>query len=348
MAGITYLEAFQAPALRGLVEAIEEDNQPIEADFASEFMADENIYSTNFAYDVIKQSNNLAAMIGVGAEPPVVDRDEVASRMGELAKYGLKSIVTEEELLALNQPRNSAEQAAIVDKLLVKGADLVTALQKRVQISKAEAIAKGQINYNKNGVKVNIDYTTDMPDEHKVVLSGAGWADVDHDIIGDLMDWVEIYENNTGQSPDAILMPREIHALMLKNSTIVIEATGIDNSGRKRVSQDELNNVLSGYGLPTIKVITRRKASYKDQYTGDIETVEYFPEDRVVMVSKDVGKFLFGPTVENEFQPGIVLEAYDKNEPIQSIFRVAAAGFPIIEQPNLLFHADVVGGGVEG
>lgn len=341
MAGITFLKEFQKPALRGLVDAMQNEEREVSS-FANKFMPNEDTYSNTFAYDVIKKSNNLAAMIGVGAEPPVVDRDEVASRMGELAKYGLKSIVTEEELLQLNQPRTDAEKASLIDKLTIKGADLVTALERRIEISKAEAIAKGTVNYNKNGVKVSIDFTKDMPDNHKVALTGDNtWDNPDHDVIGDLLKWVDDYETNTGQAPSVILMRREVQAMLLKNNTIVVEATGIDNSGRKRVSVEELNTVLGHYGLPPVQVVTKTKYTFKDQYTGEQETIEYFPKNRVVMVSEGVGKFLLGPTAENDFNPGIVLEAYDKQEPIQSIFRVAAAGFPIIEQPNLLFHADV-------
>lgn len=342
MAGITWLKEFQKPALRGLVDAI--TNEEVEVDsFANRFMTEEQVYSNTFAYDVIQKSNNLAAMIGVGAEPPVVDRDAVASRMGELAKYGLKYIATEEELLQLNQPRNSAEQSALVDRLLIKGADLVKAIQDRVEISKAEAIAKGSVNYDKNGVKVAIDFTGDMPDNHKVALTGENtWASPDHDVIGDLLQWVDDYEDNTGRKPSVILLSRETQALLLKNSVIVTEATGIGNSGRGRVSVDELNSVLGGYDLPPVQVVSKRKATHKNHYTGEQETIEFFPVNRVVMVSEGVGKFLYGPTAENDFQPGIVLDAYDKQEPIESILRVAAAGFPIIEQPNLLFHADVI------
>lgn len=344
MAGITHFKEFQKPALRGLVDAMKNDK--LEApSFADRFMQDEEIHSNTFAYDIIKKSNNMAAMIGVGAEPPVVDRDQVASRMGELAKYGLKYIATEEELLQLNQPRNAQEEAALVDKMLIKGGDLVTALQNRVEISKVEALVKGGLEYNDNGVKVKIDYTSDMPDNHKVALTGDNtWANEEHDIIGDLLKWVDDYEENTGQKPDVILLARETQALLLKNSVIITEAAGMDKSGRSRVSVDELNSVLGGYDLPPVEVVSKRKGSYKDPYTGEQRTVEFFPKNRLVMVSQGVGSFLFGPTAENEFQPGIVLDAYDKNEPIESVLRVAAAGFPVIEQPNLLFHADVVEG----
>ena len=349
MAGITHLEQFSKPALRGLVDAMENDRLEVET-YANTFLPEENTYSNTFAYDVIKKSNQIAAMIGVGAEPPVVDRDAVASRMGELAKYGIKAIVTEEELLQLNQPRNSAEEAALVEKLTVKGADLVKMIQDRIDVSKSQVLTEGKISYNKNGVKTTVDYTKDMPKNHKIKLEASkDWTNDDADIIGDLLEWVENFENNSGQSPEAILMSRETQALLLKNKTVITEATGSDSTGRGRVSVAELNSVLSGYGLPSIQVVTKRKVTVKDIYTGKDEVIEYFHKHRVVMVAKGVGKFLFGPTVEKDFQPGIVLDAYDKDEPIQSILRSAAAGFPIIENPNLLLHADVVSGsGVAG
>jgi len=59
------------------------------------------------------------------------------------------------------------------------------------------------------------------------------------------------------------------------------------------------------------------------------------------MLSEGVGNFLYGPTVDNDFEPGITLTAYDKGEPIESIIRSVAAGFPVVEKPSLIFHADV-------
>lgn len=342
MAGITHLTEFSKPAMRGLVDAMRNEKYEVPS-FVDTYLKDDQIYSTNFAYDVIKKSNNVAAMIGYGAEPPVMDRDAVAQRMGELAKLGYKYIVTEEELLQLNQPRNNQEEQQLVDKLLVKGGDLVDSVQNRVDYLKSEAIATGKVKYDHNGVNIKVDFTKDMNDDHKVQLTGDDtWDKEDHDIIGDLLEWVDTYEDNVGDKPDVILMSRETQALLLKNSVIVTEAMGISDSGRGRVSVDQLNSVLGGYDLPPVQVISKRKATYRNPYTGKDEKVEFFPKNRIVMVSEGLGNFLFGPTVENEFEPGIVLDAYDKQEPIQSILRVAAAGFPVIEQPNRLFHADVI------
>ncbi|MGF7045692.1 hypothetical protein J2T13_000152 [Paenibacillus sp. DS2015] len=337
MAGITHLEEFKKPALRGLIDATVESAVPTLADA---FMPDDQIYSTTFAYDIIKKSNHIAAMIGYGSEPPVVDRDAVASKMGELAKMGLKYIATEEELLALNQARSDSESSAMVDRLTVKAVDLVKALQLRVNVSKMEAITKGTFTYNKNGVKIVVDYG--IPANHKVALTGANmWSVTTVDVIGNLLEWAAIYEASNGKQPDVILVSREVQSLLLKNVTIVTEARGL-NSGGTRVSVDELNSVLGGYGLPPVQVVVNRKVTVKDIYTGNDEVIEFMPQNRVVFASAGVGNFLYGPTVENNYQPGIDLRAYDKFEPIESVIRVAAAGFPIVNVPSLLFHADVV------
>src|SRR5690625_2428459 len=339
MAGITYLKEFSKPALRGLVDAME--NERLDAPtLGDRFLPNDEIYSTTFAYDIIKKSNHIAAMIGYGAEPPVVDRDAVASKMGELAKMGLKYIATEEELLAVNQARNAVEEAASGERLITKGADLVQAGQRRVDVAKMEAIAKGNFEYNKNGVKIVVDYG--IPADQKIVLTGANtWANDSHDVLGDLIEWDQKYTEVNGKQADVILMTRETQALLLKNTVIITEAAGSDSSGRTRVSVDELNSVLGGYGLPPVQVVTHRQVTVKDIYTGDDEVIEFFPKNRVVFVGEGLGNFVYGPTVENNFAPGIVLDAYDKKEPIESILRVAAAGFPIVEAPSLLLHADV-------
>ena len=346
MAQITQYEEFTKPALRGLVDVMEQERKKEEESLnaVERFMAEENVYSHEFAYDIIKKSNQLAAMIGVGAEPPVRDRDAVARRMGEMAKFGLKDIVTEEELLKLNQPRNNAEQSALIDKLVVKGADLVKNLQERIKVTKVQALTQGKVEYDDNNVKVTIDFTEDMPAEHKVVLTGDNtWANPEHDVIGDLIAWDQQYQDTNGKQADVILMSRETQALLLKNTVIVTEAVGLKDSGRGRVSVDELNSVLGGYGLPPVQVVVKTQMTAKNIYTNEDEVIEIFPKNRVVFVSQGAGTFLYGPTVENDFQPGIVLQAYDKGpDPIQSVLRVAAAGFPVIENPNLLLYADVI------
>lgn len=336
MSGITHLKEMQSEALRGLVVQIKDNEAP---SFANEFMPDGQTFSTTFAYDVVKKSNHIAAYIGFGAEPPVIDRDAVAHKMGEVAKMGLKYIATEEELLALNQARSNAEKAAMVDALVVRAADLVNALNKRVDVSKLEAILKGQFTYNKNGVKISVDFG--VPAEHKKVLTGTNvWTDASATPLSDLIAWNDQYVTTNGQQAEAIIMSREAVALLQTNAEIIAEARP-GNGSATRVSLQEVNAVLDGYGLPNVRVQAQRSVTVKDIYTGNDEVIEFLPKYRVTFISRGVGQFLFGPTVENDYQPGIDLRAYDKFEPIESIIRVAAAGVPVVENPNLLLHADI-------
>lgn len=334
MAGITHLEQFKEPALRGLVTLIENDKAPTLAD---RFLPDGQTFNSTFAYDIVKKSNHIAAYIGYGAEPPVIDRDAVASKMGEVAKLGLKYIATEEELLALNQARSNAEKNAMIEQLTVKAADLVNALRKRVDVSKLEALLKGSFAYNKNGVKINVNFGIAAP----TVQAGAdAWTAATAKPLSDLIAWHDAYVAKNGKSPDAIIMSREALALLQTNEEIITEARGASGVFT-RVSVNEVNDVLSGYGLPNVQVQAQRSITVKDIYTGQDEVIEFLPKYRVVFASEGAGQYLFGPTVENNYQPGIDLRAYDKFEPIQSIIRVAAAGVPVIENPDLIFHADV-------
>lgn len=335
MAGITHLEQFQKPALMGLVDATIAEGQET---FADRYIPNENTFSTKFAYDVIKSNKYIAAMIGHGAEPPVVDRNAVASMAGEIAKMGLKYVATEEELLALHQARSGAESQAMIDNLSFEAVQLVEAMNRRIHVIKMEALAKGSFNYKKNGIEVNVDFG--IPAANKKVLTTSTWATAGHDVIGDLLTWTSEYETANGEAPDAIYLSREVQALLLKNTTIITEAAG-SGSGRTRISVDELNSVLGGYGLPPVNVVVNRKMTVKNIATGADEVIEYFPVNRVVMLSAGVGKFLLGPTVENDFNPGIVLTAEDLRAPIRSVIETVAAGFPTIEQPSRIFHADV-------
>ena len=335
MAGISHLREFSKDALRGLVDETLKESVPKLAD---KYLPNAEIYSRTFAYDIIKNNAHIAAMIGYGAEAPIVDRDAVARMHGEIAKMGLKYVVTEDELLAINEARNNDEKSAMVERLVTKGVDLVEAIQKRIDVIKMEAITKGTFEYNKNNVKVDIDFG--IPAEHKIALTaGNDWDDENRDVIGDLLEAVKQYEDTNGQSPEDMLVSREVMARLQKNLLIVAEAGRPE--GATRVSQAEVVDVLQSYGLPAVTVVTDRKVTVRNVYTGENETIEFMPSNRVVFASSNVGEFLIGVTVENDFRPGINLSVYDKQEPIESVIKAVAAGFPALERPELILHLDV-------
>lgn len=337
MAGITHLKEFQKEALQGLVDATVDNRQETVFDT---FLPNRNTFNNNFVYDIVKNTPHVAGLIAYGAETPVADRDAVARLHGELAKMGLKYIVTEEELLAIHHARFDAERQQVIDELVAKAVDLVNAILLRSYIMKAEALAKGQLIYDANGVKATVDFG--IPSEHKIAYDPANdFEDGSVDVIGKLIEWVQIYEdNNAGQAPSEILMSRKVQNALLSHSSI-IALTGNPNAP-SRVSEQFLNDIFRQYGLPPVRIVTRLNVTTRNVYTGQDEVVNVFPENRVVMLGEGIGNFLYGVTVENDFQPGIAVRAYDEDEPIRSIIKAVATGFPAIAKPSLILHADVL------
>ena len=336
MAELTSLREFQRETMRGLIDESLENRTP---SFADRFLPEVQTYSTTFAYDIIKTNTHIAAMIGVGAEPPVIDRDAVASMHGKIAKFGIKYIATEEELMALFQARNSGERQNVVDKLLVKATDLAAMVQRRFDVTKLQAIGLGKFVYNDNNVKVDVDFG--IPEAHKKTLTTTDkWNDAGSDPVGNLQDWVKTYVDTNGKQPDVIYVSREVATALMKNPSMVLESGR--PAGVTRATLDDVRAVLDSYGLPQIEIVDDRSITVKNVYTGENEVIEFFPANRVVMISEGLGEFLVGPTVENNFQPGVFVDAYDKKEPIESILRAVGAGFPAIANPALLFHADVM------
>ena len=340
MAGITHLAEFQEAALRGLVDEsvhLREENPT----FAQKFLPNLNVYSTNFAYDIVKQSKHMAAFIGYGAEPPVMDRDAVATKFGSLAAFGLQYVATVEELMALNQARSNGERAALVEKLERKAVDISEGIQDFADVLRAQALTMGKLNYTDGEVKISFDYQ--VPTAHKIALVGGETFDnTTADILGKLIEWNETYIKSNGKKADVMLIPSEIMAHMTKNASIIAEARpGV--TGVTRISTKEVLEVLEGFDLPTVEIVRTRTKSVTNMYTGEVEAVEFFPANRIVFISEGLGNFYYGPNPEaDNFEPGIIVKATDEDRPRRSILEGYAAGFPVIEKPSLLLHADVL------
>ena len=339
MPGITHLEQFQQPALRRFVDLTEAD---VQETFADRFLPTVPTFNRQFAYDIVKTNEYIAAYMGFGTEPPYIDRDAIASRMGEIAYFGLGDIVTYEELQAIHEARNNAEQTAVIDAINVKNAKILNGLRKLMYLAKMEALFKGVHEFSKpDGEKNQVLFDFGVPAENKVALTaGADFETATFDIVGFLMNQVKAYKDaNGGKSPEVMVGSYEIQALMLKNENIIIEAGR--PAGSTRVSVTQLNEVLTSFGLPQFTVVEERGISYKQNGTNAQITKEVVPVNRITFLSAGIGEYLQGPTLENNFQPGLYLEAKDKEDPIRSVLKGIGAGFPAPSQPSLIYHMDV-------
>lgn len=337
MPGITHLEPFQDAALRALVNVTVEQ---AEETFADAYLPTEETYKRKFAFDIVKTNKYIAAYIGYGAEPPVMDRNAISTQMGEIAYFGLKDIITYEELQAINEARNGDERDATIDAILNKNIDLVEAILRLIYVAKMETLFKGRHEYMV-GEKNKIRFDFGVPATNKVALiTGADFETADFDIIGFFETQRQAYQDaNNGHSPEAMITSSKVRSMIQKNTSMI--ALAGKNAGAARISVAEMNEVLSDYDLPVLQVINERAVTVRDIATGEDKAVSLVPENRITFLSKGIGTYLLGPTLENNFRPGVFVQAKDKDEPIRSILRGVAAGFPAPTKPSLIFHMDV-------
>lgn len=339
MAGITHLVEFQQPGLQALVDLTEEQ---VEETFADTYLPTVQVYERQFAYDIIKTNNYIAAYIGYGAEPPYIDRDSLASKMGTIAYFGLGDIVTYEELQAIHEARNDNERSNVIEAITVKNVKILDGLRRLMYVAKMECLFKGTHTFSKgDGEHNQITFEFGIPAENKVALTaGADFATTSFDVIGFLQTQVQAYKDaNGGKAPEVMVGSAEILNLLLRNQIIIVESGRPE--GSTRVNVDQLNSVLTSYRLPTFTVIDERSVTYKRNGDNEIVTKEIVPVNRLTFLSRGIGEYRQGPTLENNFQPGLYLEADDLKHPIRSVLQGFGAGFPTPTVPSLIFHMDV-------
>lgn len=339
MAGITHLVQFQKPGLKALVDLTEEQ---VEATFADTYLPTVDVYERNFAYDIVKTNEYIAAYIGYGAEPPYIDRDAMASKMGTIAYFGLGDIVTYEELQAIHEARNDNEKRNVIEAITVKNVKILNGLRRLMYVAKMEALFKGTHTFSKgDGEKNQITFEFGIPAENKVALTaGNDFETPTFDIIGWLMTQVQAYKTaNSGKAPEVMVTTSEVQALMLRNPGIITESGRPE--GSTRVSVDQLNSVLSTFRLPPVTILDERSVTYKRNGDNAIVTKELVPVNRITFLSQGIGEYRRGPTLENNFQPGLYLDAEDLRHPIRSVLQGFGAGFPTPSVPSLIMHMDV-------
>lgn len=332
MAGITHLPEFTPQATQALVERLDENLEPTWLDSVMPVVP---TYDRKFGYNIVKQNQFMASYIGYGAEPPIVDRNEVASKMGEIAMFGLKDIVTYEELQAIHEARNDQEKKDVIEKLIIRNVDIYEGMQRIILAARMEAITKGLHEYNDDKARVRFVY--DIPEENKVTLTPVtdDLDSPDADVLGSLIDLADKSVDENGEFT-TFLASRELVGKMKKHPSFVAEA----GKTQGRLSTKELNEVLQDHGFPEVTIVTDRFITYKHHATGKTVKREVLPANRIVLIAGKVGEYLLGPTLENNFQPGLTVINKDKDEPIRSIMSGYGAGFPTMEKPSGVFHID--------
>lgn len=272
------------------------------------------------------------------AESPIGKRPSLGQVTGELPPISQKIRLSEYDRLRVRRSNDG-----IVNAIYNDAEAMVKSVAARVELARGEALYKGKIQLNENGVIVDIDFGRAAG---HTVTAGTAWTDFTNATpLTDLLAWMATYRAANGISPGVILTSPRVVMLMMQNA----QMRGIlypGSSGPNIVSQDAVNAGLAAFGLP--QVIT-----YEAQVNVNGVATAVIPDDRLILLppvgSEELGATLWGTTSESlepEYnlagdEPGIVVGSYSTKDPVAVWTKAAAVSLPVLANPNLSFAADV-------
>lgn len=327
---LTYLQNREYPALLGESLFPEVKRQSLE-------------------FEQIKGSKRTPVVASVHAfdsEAEIGSR-EASKQALELALIKRKIQMSEKDIVAMENPRNAAEQQYLMQNVFNDVDVLVAGVKARVEAFRMEALANGKIVLNENGLtNVQVDYG--VPEENQEALSGTGaWTDESSDPIGDLERWADQLD---GMATRALTSKKVLNSLM-RHPKIVAALFG---TGSQRVAtRQDLNAFLQQHDLPIIGVYDNkyRKQNANGSYTAQ----RYFPENKFVMFGDGaLGETIYGPTAEEvrlTRDPSIQTQnignvlamVYEENlDPVSTWTKAVATALPSFPSADEVFQAQPI------
>ena len=268
-----------------------------------------------------------------------------AERMDiEAALIKRKMQLKEEDIIALQAPRNEAEKTYLMKEVYNDIENLVQSIRARVEIMRMEVTATGKVTLNENGLNATIDYG--VPSENKI--ANVNWNLETANPIQDMINW----RNRLDSAPGRILTSTTILAKILSHPTVVNALFGKNTS--RIASVGELNNYLNQLKLPNIYTYDEKYRKEKTDGKG-YDKLRYFPENAFVMMpSEPLGETLYGPTAEEIRLNGnptvdmrtigkIIAMVYDESlDPVSTWEKAVATAIPSLNCADELFQASIV------
>jgi len=307
--------------------------------------------------EVKKQSLEFDLIKGAGRTPVVASvhsfdtEAEIGSREAskmalEAALIKRKMQLTEKEIVALESPRNTAEQQYLMQNVYNDVDVLVAGVNARVEQMRMEVLAKGTLTLAENGLDIVIPYN--VPDENQEALSGTDlWTDPAAKPIEDMIRWA------TGMAitPTRVLTSNSILAAILTNPNV---KSAIFGTGSGRIlSVGELNTFLESMQLP--KIATYDAKFRKQNPNGTYTTHRYFPSNAFVMFGDGaLGETLFGPTaeeirltrdpsIETSKIGNVLAMVYEENvDPVSTWTKAVATAIPSFPAADEVFQAQPI------
>lgn len=284
-----------------------------------------------FEWNQGERLSEVAEYRSFDTETPIGDNAGEGLRIAKLAPVGLKKLFGEYEQIR-KSARNSPETVQAAAER--KASEVVKATVNRVALLRGEALATGKLSIHENGFHQEVDFGRKAD---FTTTAGTPWSGANANPLGDITEWVNAYADENGEIPDRLFASRKI-AIALTKALY----DGLSGNKPAVFTQVNANEILAGNGLPTVTVNDRKFAGKR-----------LMPEDTLVLASTNgAGATPWGTTVEasdprygipaNVELPGLVVGAYEEDDPNTKWIRANAIALPILGNPDMTLAAKVL------
>lgn len=315
----------------------------------SRFLPNENI--DDIEYRIIKgtlQDQDAALIRAWDTESPIGSRQGVQRMMGELPPISKKIRMGEEERLRRRSLELNGDLKQIVDVIYNDADQMARAVAARVELLRGEALYKGSLTINENGVIQSVAFGRAAAHDPAALLTTAKWdAPTTCDPVKDLLGWQQTYLDTNGIEPALALVSRKCVNNLLLADKIRTLASSLSGSP-SIVSQSTLSSVLSAYGLPPLFV-------YDTKVRVAGSSTRVIPDNRVIFLppaGEPLGRTFQGTTAEalelagaqqlsQSDLSGMVAVVQKEFDPVSTWTKAAAVALPVLVNPDLTFVATV-------
>jgi hypothetical protein len=307
----------------------------------------DEVFDAEFAESVV---TTRAAKARAWDAPPMPGRrDTLTTSKVKLPAISQFLARGERDRLELERIRTGGSSLAAIEREIYNDAENnARSVLARVEQLRGDLLADGVITIAELG-GLTADFG--VPAEHKVTANVL-WTDTANaDIIGDLTAWSLVYRiKNNGAKPRRMVVSTDVLSSMVQNQALRDLLTTLGGAP-PILMQDQLNTLLSAYGLPTVSLV------YDAQVVDDSGTPQdILPSDKVILLPApgvEVGYTQWGMSatalelanagVQVLPSPAGMVAVVDKDvrPPYRETAYVDSTCMPILSAPSRLFIADV-------
>lgn len=270
-------------------------------------------------------------------EAPIGTRPGVVRVSGELPPISRKIRQGEYDRLRL---RNADDE--IVNEVFNDAVAMMSSIRARLELARGDVLVNGSVTISENGVTAEVDYGRA---NGNTVTAAILWSSGSAVPLTNLIAWRDAFIAANGEAPTEIVMATSTFALLQKN-TEVRNLVPRGNSAPGLASMEDVNTVVSSYGLPPIRL-------YDAQVNVAGVATRVIPAAKVVLVGGggQLGATLYGVTAEAQELPdlrtgaaeaGITAVATKTFDPVAVWTKASAIALPVLANPNLSFSATVL------